>query len=253
MLKSMAEMMKTDVGKEYFKSLFEKAGTAPLGCDRVFSIPCEGWPEPAQQWAARERYWPEKSVVEKVVSSGFHVVPKSSPQGNMETEWRLSFSDAELCLVYQYNPTQRRCFLAAKAILNEELKPKFEHGYCTYFVKTTMLWTCEHTPTELWQENNLTKCIALVLTNLANFYWDGNTSYLPHFFVPSFDLIGHFNDDLKKSINEHLVHIAGSLGDIAELHIREERGLWNCKHVTVSGEGAPEEILAMVPEHMKNI
>ena len=244
-LKAMVSIARTEKGKQWIGKLFRYASN--LSCDRVFAVACEGWPQPARGWPARKRRWPEKAIVDNIIQSGFHIVPKSSPGGDIEKEWRLSFSDAEMLLVQQYNVTQRCCFLAVKAMLNAEIKSKFDHGYCTYYAKTAMLWACEKAPPEMWRDNNLSNCISSLITSLATFYWDGHKSHLPHFFVPDFDLIGHLEQSLKRDISEELLHVRDNLEDIAQVHLSERQGLWTCTLASLAHD-IPQEIADMVTQ-----
>ena len=88
-----------DLGKEYMQSI----GNLPdflydklvLSSDIVLCIFCEGWPSCAREWITRGRLWPDMESVNKIARNGFHIVPKSSSDG----DFRLSFSCAESMLI----------------------------------------------------------------------------------------------------------------------------------------------------------
>ena len=79
--------------------------------DIVLAISCGGWPSFARKWLTRERVWPDAHTVEKIAQGGFHIVPKSSPDG----DFRLSFSCAETKLIETLSPLQHKVLRTFKA------------------------------------------------------------------------------------------------------------------------------------------
>ena len=88
--------------KNFFETIF-----TPVSSDIVLCIFCEGWPSCAREWSTRERLWPDINVVENITQGGFHVVPKSSPDGN----FRLSFTRAETMLIEALSALQHRVII----------------------------------------------------------------------------------------------------------------------------------------------
>ena len=84
---NILEMAMTAVNDIYYKIV--------PSTDIVLCIFCDGWPACAREWVTRERIWPDIHLVEKITHHGFHIVPKSSPDG----DFRLSFSCAETMLI----------------------------------------------------------------------------------------------------------------------------------------------------------
>ena len=83
----------------------------PLYADFVPAISCQFWPYPlAEEWIYRKRHWPPKCVVSQIILNGYHIVPKASPGGDKDLEWRLSFSKAEGTLAQYRTDFQHRCF-----------------------------------------------------------------------------------------------------------------------------------------------
>ena len=72
--------------------------------DIILTIRCDGWPRCAWEWLSRTRHWPDKNLVQNISQDGFHIVPKSSPDGN----FRLSFSNAETTLIETLTPLQHK-------------------------------------------------------------------------------------------------------------------------------------------------
>ena len=50
------------------------------------------WPHQAAAWINRHRHWPHQNTIQCIADKGCHVVPRSSPGGDVDSEWRLSFS-----------------------------------------------------------------------------------------------------------------------------------------------------------------
>ena len=63
--------------------------------DLVLAIKCDGWPLFAQEWSSRSRCWPSDEIVQAIIDDGFHIVCKSSAEG----DFRLSYSNAEMLLI----------------------------------------------------------------------------------------------------------------------------------------------------------
>ncbi len=89
--------------------------------DIVLSIRCDGWPQIASEWIHRRRlHWPSRDAVKEISIGGFHIVGKSSLEGN----FRLSFSKAEVALVQDMNKLQYKVFRAFKAVYKFLILPK---------------------------------------------------------------------------------------------------------------------------------
>lgn len=64
-----------------------------------------------------------------------------------EIEWRLSFSQAELQMVYSFNHTQFLCYGMFKIFLKEVLcSSTHESLICSYFLKTVLFWEIQNKP-----------------------------------------------------------------------------------------------------------
>lgn len=86
--------------------------------DFVPAIKCDGWPLCAQEWLSRPRYWPSDDIIQTIVDGGFHIVCKSSTEG----DFRLSYSNAEILLIQNLNDLQYKTYRAFKAFINHYKK-----------------------------------------------------------------------------------------------------------------------------------
>ena len=108
--------------------------------DYAISIPCPKWPTQAKGWVHRERVWPSKGIIMKVVKEGCHIVPKPSKAGR-NTEFLLSFSLCGRSICQSLNSNQKRCFMLFKLIFKYHLN-KVKRGLSSYYCKLTFLWLC---------------------------------------------------------------------------------------------------------------
>ena len=158
--------------------------------DLVLSIFCEGWPKCAREWITRERIWPDMHIVEKIAKTGFHIVPKSSPDG----DFRLSFSCAETMLIEALSPLQHRVLLAFKSIFKYHQNkwfPADEEIISSYFLKTIAFWYFEETSPEFWTEESTVHHLVTLLEKLQNALRYQN---LPMYFMPKVNLLQNLND-----------------------------------------------------------
>ena len=137
--------------------------------DDVFAIECPSWPIAAKEWTCREREhnWPSEKCVEQVVEGGCHVVakPHDSNIGD-DTEWRYSFSKAEIVLIHTWTAKQKHVYHILRLIKSElvqKLASDSRKVLSTYFIKTLMLWKCEDLRQEFWAQENLENIICKLL------------------------------------------------------------------------------------------
>ncbi len=158
--------------------------------DIVLSVSCEGWPSCAREWITRDRLWPDIQSVEKIKHSGFHIVPKSSRDG----DFRLSFSCAETMLTEALSPLQHRVMRAFKAVVKYHqsiLHPTFEGIVSSYYLKTVAFWYFEKSPREIWTEETLVHHLVALLQELAEAFRVKN---LPMYFMPKVNLLRDVDD-----------------------------------------------------------
>ena len=154
------------------------------GLDIVLAISCEGWPSCAREWIARDRVWPHEDLVEKIIRDGFHVVPKSSAEG----DFRLSFSFAETTLIENLTELQHKVLRSFKAVVKyhqSKWSPNTKKLITTYHLKTIAFWYFEKTAQESFGEEDVAICLTLLLQDLADAL---RIRELPMYFMPKVNL-----------------------------------------------------------------
>src|SRR6218665_592689 len=160
--------------------------------DRVYAICCPYWPKEADEWKARDRPngWPTTEVVDKVVASGCYFVAKphqSCPED--DTQWRFSFSQAEVILIHSWTDVQKYIYHILRLIKSDVVKAcggSDETFLCTYFFKTLMFWECERKPKEFWEDENIDNSVRELLCIMIEWLIDG---CCPNYFIPQSNLI----------------------------------------------------------------
>ena len=170
----------------FWQRLFETVACYVWRCsDLVLAIPCDGWPQNALEWIHRERQWPSEEIIEKISQQGFHIVAKTSHEGN----FRLSFSVAEGILVKNMNKIQVKMVRAFKAVIKflvlcDGEDKKF---LCSYHLKTVAFWYFERSAPESWTEENITSHFFQMLAELVQALRKRN---LPMYFLRGYNLFG---------------------------------------------------------------
>ena len=180
---------------EIFKLLHDKILLALIdkllpSSDIVLAISCNGWPTCAKEWITRERLWPDKHQVQKIAQSGFHIVPKSSVDG----DFRLSFSCAETVLIETLSPLQHKVMKAFKAVIKyhqEKWDPNFQYILSSYHLKTIAFWHFEKTSKKSWCDSTIVHHLVALLEDLAEAL---RTQTLPMYFMPKFNLFRDVGD-----------------------------------------------------------
>src|SRR6218665_2738270 len=175
-------------------SWFSKASTrlSGLKTDRVIAVYCPCWPSVADEWETRERPsgWPPKEVIARVVSSGCHFVAKPHHiNPNDDTQWRFSFSQAEIILIHTWTDVQKYIYHILRLIKSEVVKACWgsdETIICTYFFKTLMFWECERQSKEFWDDENVEKSVSELLCIMIGWLIDGCCT---NYFIPKNNMI----------------------------------------------------------------
>ena len=158
--------------------------------DIVLSIFCEGWPCCAREWITRKRFWPNRNSVENIAQRGFHIVPKSSPDG----DFRLSFSCAETMLIETLSSLQHKVIRAFKAVVKyhqDSWSPNLKEILSSYHLKTIAFWYFEKKSQESWSDENAVHHLVALLDQLAEAL---RTQHLPMYFMPKVNLFQHVDD-----------------------------------------------------------
>ena len=165
--------------------------------DYVPCLHCAKWPTLADGWADSKRTadWPKRELILDILSEGCHVVPISYYDRDShlcQTEWRLSFSNAEKKLIDSLSIEQRQSYIIAKLIMKQviqEMKenqsePTVEKAPSSYHLKTIALWKFEEKLLEEWK--NLLESVVDLLKTLVDHLRKGN---IPQYFIPDNNLI----------------------------------------------------------------
>ena len=195
--------------------------------DEVFCIRCLSWPSQAADWPTRHRSsgWPDSATVERVVSNGCDVVGVAHRLFRQDeritwSQWRLSFSRAEIVLLNNWMPEQQivyhmiRCFTKIRQ-LNDIRDNTGAKIISNYNIKTLMLWACELQPRSWWTEdlNFVRICVKLLLTLER---WVTGARY-KHYFVNNCNMLDHVNNSNYTLIQT----IAMNLSQVTETWLAE--------------------------------
>src|SRR6218665_3087341 len=196
-----------------------------LKLDLVFAIYCPCWPTEATEWKARERQnaWPPVEVIDKIVASGCHFVAKphhSNP--NDHTQWRYSFSQAEVILIHSWTDVQKYIYHILRLIKDEVVEACGGSDgtiICTYFFKTLMFWECERKPKMFWEDGNVEASVSELLCIMIEWLIDG---CCPNYFIPKCNMLIASPErvDFSKEIQLLLDY---ALSDITKITARWQR------------------------------
>lgn len=188
-----------------------KHGFEELGMDVINSVPCKSWPLEATEWVNRRREsgWPTPRTIERVVEGGCHLVPKPHPSNPLDrTVFRFSFSMAEKLLIRSMTPKQKYIYHILRLIKS---KAKLLN---TYFFKTLMMWECEEKPPRSWDDTSIEDTISELLCRMVAWLIEG---YIPNYFIPANNMIGHLQNTGVGLSNEILKFLAFAESDISLL------------------------------------
>ena len=154
------------------------------GCDIVLAISCDGWPSCAREWITRDRIWPQTDLIQKIINDGFHIVPKSSTEG----DFRLSFSYAETTLIASLTKLQHKVLRSFKAVVKfhqSSWSPNIKDFITTYHLKTIAFWYFEKRMQNSFTEETVGTHLVLLLQELAEAL---RSRKLPMYFMPKVNL-----------------------------------------------------------------
>ncbi|KAK3088686.1 hypothetical protein FSP39_022422 [Pinctada imbricata] len=183
--------------------------------DYAYCIPCYAWPDIANGWVNRERSngWPSCEMIHNIVGNGCHVVPVGYPDSPYaDLEWRISFSVAERTLMHSFNHAQFLVYNLLRLTLKRVIAKAFPGVLCSYFMKTTLFFTVENTPRQLWQVQNIETCFKLCLSVLYDYV---DRIFCPNYFIPQYNMIkrkiNHTNrlQILEMLRTHHLIGVVG--------------------------------------------
>ena len=156
----------------------------------------------AQGWESRDRKWPGKELIQEILLTGYHLVPKADPECPIDPEiqWRISFSFAEVNLMDSVNGV---CLLTYRIVKNILKKVSvLDADTCTsYHLKTAFFWECEQHTQDWWEPRSLQTCIRALMRRLMDAC---SNKQLPHYFIQNLNLFEKVQGSKLDGIAEKL-------------------------------------------------
>jgi predicted nucleotidyltransferase len=180
-----------------------KGPTSVSDIDTVFALSCPSWPKEAEPWLNQLTVsgWPTAVMKRYAAERGCFVVPVASRASvNQDTEWRISTSLAERCLMFSLNMTRIRCYILMKMIVETHIKPKCEDVISSYMCKTVLFHCVADSRFSQWNNSQLLPCLYHCLQRLFHCILSENC---PHFIIPGNNLLaGKLSFQTKQQLVE---------------------------------------------------
>ncbi|XP_052766913.1 uncharacterized protein LOC128207812 [Mya arenaria] len=170
-------------------------GKLPKECQFMFNRPRPGhWPRPDILNKARQTgvflvpqgYTESPAKQSKCKSTAFMVPSKLTNYPYSKWQWRFSTSLMERCLMFDFNTVQVKVYTLTKILRKTYFKPVFGDRFSTFHIKTAMMFTIENYPVDMWREDNIVKCVCLLLTTLKRWL---KQKLCPHFTISGVNLL----------------------------------------------------------------
>ena len=188
------------------------------------------WPHQAANWITRyRRWWPQQDTIQNITKRGCQVVPRSSPHGDPNSEWRLSFSRPEAILAQLRSKKQKQAYYFFKMFFYKYIKcveSSEQEGkpLSSYIMKTTMLWAYEALPPEdpVWV--SLENSVQMLLFKLLGYL---EVEFLPHYFIPEINLLERVGRDVISQCIAIISRWQNNILMAAPLHMQNIRDFIN--------------------------
>ena len=164
---------------------------------RFFAIECPMWPFATKEWLSRKRdnEWPSETCIGRIAEGGCHLVAKPHELNlGDDTEWRYSFSKAEIILINTWNAKQKHIYHILRLIkrgLIQKLTSDSQTVFSTYFIKTLMFWKCEQWPENAWTQQELVSIVNELLLTYVEWL---NNKQCANYFIPEYNMWDHVKD-----------------------------------------------------------
>ena len=204
--------------------------------DTAIALKCLTWPIIARNWVTREREsnWPSDTLIKCCVKDGCCFVPKSIENSITNTEWRVSFVEAESTLMKSLTRIQKACYRIFKAIWRVGFRAPAEKYVQSYHIKTIFLWYCEKVKSEQFTKELIVPRIFDLLHCLRQCLKAKNC---PQYFIPDSNLFGPINN---KVIAKTLDHVNIAISKANDIWIYN-RGLFFLPCTTLTRIGMSRE------------
>ncbi|ELU09147.1 hypothetical protein CAPTEDRAFT_216833 [Capitella teleta] len=185
--------------------------------DFVMIIQMESLPDAALQWTRRPRQWPGEALIKEAIAHGCQIVAKPAKSDELIDHdiWRFTFTKIENHLLSNRTKEQQLVYLIAKCIHYQHVCVK--HGdseFSSYCLKTSFMWMLEDTPPERWTTENPFVLVGELYKRLEGYLTgkrlDGY-NYVPHYFIPSLNLLDEYPDELVAIVGEKVKRISQNI------------------------------------------
>ena len=161
--------------------------TAKTEMDFVCAFRLKEWPSFVfKNWINRNyQTWPSPATAAQISCYGLSLVPKASPNGKSNLEWRLSFSSAERQLCMELTSAQKIGYKYLKFLATEQFNnPKILHSY---HLKTVFFWTLQTlVPEKKWENAQIGERLVDLFDFLIKCLKVG---IIPNLFVPQMNIL----------------------------------------------------------------
>lgn len=175
--------------------------SSPFWPARIFDVhlvlECE-WPANAlMNWCQRQRQWPSERTVQMVAQLSCYLHPlwcqEKGQLGRLNDDmmaFEMTFPFAERLLFSETEPKERQCMAVLKAMRDKYFQDS--KILSSFLIKVVFFWHLESTSLCERQDIGRGEMLICLLDKLICFLNDNN---LPHFFIPSVNLLESFDGD----------------------------------------------------------
>ncbi|KAK3082899.1 hypothetical protein FSP39_008393 [Pinctada imbricata] len=205
----------------------------PCEYDCALSIHVPSWPEVAYNWILRNQShsWPSCELIQNITMAGCHVVPIGDQiSAYHKHEWRISFSVAERTLMHSFNHVQFLTYNLLRLCLKRVIEKGSPDVLCSYFMKTTLFYTVENTPSQLWQAENIDTCFKTCLSVLYDYVYH---EYCPNYFIPEYNMIKRKVNHTDRQPLLDMIRSLHGIGIVRTIHSCGESTCFD-KHLSFS-------------------
>ncbi|XP_052791912.1 uncharacterized protein LOC128226054 [Mya arenaria] len=158
--------------------------------DIVLAFKCKVVPPEVYRWFHRPRrgHWPTPEMMQAASECSCFLIPDGHFESlNNNIEWRISPSQIERILVFNFTIVQLKCYVVLKMIKKHIMEHYLSHNskLTSFHCKTVMFFTLERVSPAEWREDRLIECIGYCLQTLQMFLIRG---HLPHYIIPESNL-----------------------------------------------------------------
>ncbi|XP_061196357.1 uncharacterized protein LOC133204620 [Saccostrea echinata] len=150
-------------------------------------------PFPTCEWKERKRNYdfPSPDLVYRILQRGCTLIPKPHPKSKNPTiEWKYNFSMAKFIIMENLTETQQYGYFILKVLL-ENITFHLNQSLKVKHLRAVFLRSCEEMPSSAW-DTCFSGCVLYVISKLIS---NLKTRFLPHYFIPTNNLIDCFSDN----------------------------------------------------------